>query len=64
MYLEKASRITCSVIITETKARLTSLYFPRSFLKIGVMFAFCQSSGTSPNCHNLLKKIQSALTLT
>jgi len=59
MCLGTFSRICCSIAFPETKMKLFSLYFLRfSFLpfkKTGVAFAFLQSWGTSPCCHEWIK---------
>jgi len=57
--LDKESRRICSIAFPGTDMRMTDLRFLRAsclpFLKIGLMFVFYQSSGTSHDCHNLSK---------
>lgn len=59
--LEMFSRKLCHFSWIEV--RLTSLWLPRlsslPFLEMDVIFAFVQSSRTSPDCHNFYKMIGS-----
>jgi len=54
--------------LSREEVRITCLYLPRSsflpFLRIGVIMAFFQSSGTCPILHNLSKMIESGSAIT
>lgn len=64
-----ASRMRRSITFPGTKVRLTGLTgssmvspsYP--FLETGIAFAFFQSSGTNPDCHNLSQMIGSGLAM-
>lgn len=62
MCLDVASQRICSITFPGTKIRQTRLSFPGSFslssLKTRVTFTHVQSSGTSPDHHNLPKTIE------
>jgi len=56
------------LIFPGTEVRLTGQEFPGSsflpFLKMGTMFPFFQSPGTSPDCHNLSNIVESDMAMT